>query len=63
VPHAAAGTCSAAVPVSVLCNRLLQVDATVESDLGQKFGVQGYPTLKWFVDGELVSDYSGPRDA
>ncbi|KAF6244014.1 thioredoxin-like protein [Scenedesmus sp. NREL 46B-D3] len=39
------------------------VDATVESDLGQKFGVQGYPTLKWFVDGELVSDYSGPRDA
>uniref|UniRef100_A0A383VY14 Protein disulfide-isomerase n=1 Tax=Tetradesmus obliquus TaxID=3088 RepID=A0A383VY14_TETOB len=40
-----------------------KVDATVESDLGQKFGVQGYPTLKWFVDGELVSDYGGPRDA
>eukprot|EP00879_Flechtneria_rotunda_P002799 GHRR01003008.1.p1 GENE.GHRR01003008.1~~GHRR01003008.1.p1 ORF type:complete len:358 (+),score=133.02 GHRR01003008.1:179-1252(+) len=40
-----------------------KVDATVESDLGQKFGVQGYPTLKWFVDGELASDYSGPRDA
>jgi hypothetical protein len=54
-------TCSSA---AVPCNRLLlQVDATVESDLGQKFGVQGYPTLKWFVDGELVSDYSGPRDA
>lgn len=39
-----------------------KVDATVESDLGQKFGVQGYPTLKWFVDGEVASDYSGPRD-
>lgn len=44
----------------VLCS---QVDATVESDLGQKFGVQGYPTLKWFVDGELVSDYGGQREA
>lgn len=40
-----------------------KVDATVESDLGQKFGVSGYPTLKWFVDGEVASDYSGPRDA
>eukprot|EP00775_Hariotina_reticulata_P003132 gene3132-3410_t len=39
------------------------VDATAESDLGQKFGVQGYPTIKWFVDGEMVSDYSGPREA
>lgn len=47
---------------SVLPRDTPQVDATVESDLGQKFGVQGYPTLKWFVDGELASDYSGPRD-
>lgn len=41
----------------------MQVDATVESDLGTKFGVQGYPTLKWFVDGELATDYNGGRDA
>lgn len=38
------------------------VDATVETELGNKFGVQGYPTLKWFVDGELAGDYSGGRD-
>lgn len=38
-----------------------QVDATEQGDLASKFGIQGYPTLKWFVDGELVGDYSGGR--
>ncbi|KXZ47594.1 hypothetical protein GPECTOR_34g753 [Gonium pectorale] len=42
---------------------IAKVDATVEESLGSKFGVQGYPTLKWFIDGELASDYNGPRDA
>lgn len=41
----------------------MQVDATVEESLGSKFSVQGYPSLKWFVDGELAMDYNGPRDA
>jgi protein disulfide-isomerase A1 len=40
-----------------------KVDATKESDLAQKHGVSGYPTIKWFVDGEVAMDYSGPRDA
>lgn len=40
-----------------------QVDATQDAELAQKFGVQGYPTLKWFVDGEVAMDYSGARDA
>lgn len=40
-----------------------QVDATVESELGTQFGVKGYPTLKWFVDGVEASDYNGGRDA
>ncbi len=40
-----------------------QVDTTEEPDLGKKFDVKGYPTLKWFVDGELHSDYNGGRDA
>jgi hypothetical protein len=39
------------------------VDATKESELGQEYGVQGYPTLKWFVDGKVAIDYNGPRDA
>jgi protein disulfide-isomerase A1 len=41
----------------------LQVDATQEADLAQKYGVNGYPTIKWFVDGEVAMDYSGARDA
>ena len=39
----------------------LQVDATVEEKLAQKHGVQGYPTVKWFVKGK-ASDYGGNRD-
>ncbi|KAG2446641.1 hypothetical protein HYH02_008213 [Chlamydomonas schloesseri] len=55
----AATVLKSAVPDAVIA----KVDATQEESLGQKFGVQGYPTLKWFVDGELASDYNGPRDA
>ncbi|KIY97413.1 prolyl 4-hydroxylase, beta polypeptide [Monoraphidium neglectum] len=40
-----------------------KVDATVETDLGQQFNVGGYPTIKWFVDGQEAQDYNGPRDA
>lgn len=42
--------------------KLAKIDATVEKDLGQKFGVQGYPTLYWFINGEK-SDYKGGRTA
>lgn len=41
---------------------LVQVDATIESELAKDHGVNGYPTLKWFIDGE-PTDYNGPRDA
>lgn len=37
-----------------------KVDATVESDLAQRFDVSGYPTLKFFKKGE-PTDYDGPR--
>ena len=40
---------------------LAKVDATQEKALADQFGVRGYPTLKWFVGGELVGDYSGGR--
>ncbi|KAI4261954.1 MAG: hypothetical protein L6R42_002863 [Xanthoria sp. 1 TBL-2021] len=40
-----------------------KVDADEHKDLGRKFGVQGFPTLKWF-DGKSDNpeDYNGGRD-
>lgn len=42
---------------------IAKVDADAHRDLGKRFGVQGFPTLKWF-DGksDVPSDYSGGRD-
>jgi protein disulfide-isomerase A6 len=43
--------------------QIAQVDADAEKDLGRRFGVQGFPTLKWF-DGksDKPTDYNGGRD-
>lgn len=38
-----------------------KVDATAEADLGTRFEVQGYPTLKIFRKGQPY-DYDGPRE-
>ena len=42
---------------------IAKVDADAEKDLGRRFGVQGFPTLKWF-DGksDTSEDYNGGRD-
>ncbi|XP_069590818.1 protein disulfide-isomerase A2 [Ranitomeya imitator] len=44
--------------------RLAKVDATEEKDLGDEFGVSGYPTLKFFHNGNRTGhiDYGGRRD-
>ena len=42
---------------------IAKVDADAEKDLGQRFGIQGFPTLKWF-DGksDKPEDYNSGRD-
>ncbi|PSK42957.1 Protein disulfide-isomerase tigA [Elsinoe australis] len=42
---------------------IAKVDADAHRDLGQRFGVQGFPTLKWF-DGksDKPTDYNSGRD-
>jgi len=42
---------------------LIKVDCTVETKTCGKYGVNGYPTLKIFKNGELSTDYNGPREA
>lgn len=37
-----------------------KVDVTQNRELGSKFNIKGFPTLKYFHDGQ-VYDYSGPR--
>ena len=40
---------------------VVKVDGAAETALSQRFGVQGYPTLKLFVDGVPI-DYKGARE-
>jgi protein disulfide isomerase family A protein 3 len=42
---------------------LAKVDCTADKSTCDKFGVSGFPTLKIFRNGEVSSDYSGPREA
>lgn len=42
---------------------LVRVDCTAETKTCGRFDVSGYPTLKIFKNGEVASDYNGPREA
>ena len=43
---------------------IAKVDADEHKSLGKRFGVQGFPTLKWFdgKEGSKPEDYNGGRD-
>lgn len=40
---------------------LAAVDATKNPNLGKRFDVKGYPTLKFFEEGQFKFDYVGAR--
>jgi protein disulfide-isomerase A6 len=44
--------------------KLIAIDATEAPKLSQQYGIQGYPTLKWFPKGSNdPEDYTGGRTA
>jgi protein disulfide-isomerase A1 len=55
--YAAAATHLALENVDVA---LAKVDATEEAELAEQYGVQGFPTLLFFIDG-VHKDYAGER--
>lgn len=40
---------------------LVDLDATVEKEVAEKYNIRGFPTLKLFSKGEVISDYKGGR--
>lgn len=42
--------------------KLAKVDATVETKLAEKYGVKGFPTIKFFKEDKTI-DFSAGRDA
>lgn len=40
--------------------KIAKVDSTIHKEFSGKFGIEGFPTLKLFVNGEPI-DYSGER--
>lgn len=42
--------------------RLGKVDATIQTELGERFKIRGYPTIKFFIDGTPI-EYAGGRSS
>ncbi|GHJ89087.1 hypothetical protein NliqN6_5489 [Naganishia liquefaciens] len=43
---------------------IAKIDADIEKEMGQRYGIQGFPTLKWFTANDLKNptDYNGGRE-
>ncbi|KAJ9102043.1 hypothetical protein QFC19_004971 [Naganishia cerealis] len=43
---------------------IAKIDADIEKEMGQRYGIQGFPTLKWFGANDLKNpeDYNGGRE-
>ncbi len=55
--YAKAAQSLASSPLNV---KLGKVDATIHKELAEKYGVRGFPTLKFFRNG-VVGEYTGGR--
>jgi len=42
---------------------IAKIDATADEALAQEFGIRGFPTLKFFKNGQFLQDYTGGRTA
>jgi protein disulfide isomerase len=42
---------------------LAKLDATIDKEMGEKYEIKGFPTIKVFRGGELSGDYEGGRTA
>ncbi|CAL6101944.1 Protein_disulfide isomerase PDI5 [Hexamita inflata] len=42
---------------------IAEVDCTIKMDICQQEGVRGYPTLRFYNNGEFVEQYKGQREA
>ncbi|XP_064481351.1 protein disulfide-isomerase A5-like [Ornithodoros turicata] len=60
---AAYAEAAAAMDSQKIPGALAAVDATVERDLASKYNVRGFPTLKYFKNGNLVEEYNKQRTA
>lgn len=43
--------------------KVAAVDCTVHRKLSERFEISGFPTLKYFEKGKVVSEYDGKRTA
>lgn len=43
--------------------KVAAVDCTVHRKLSERFAIQGFPTMKFYVKGQLKTEYDGKRTA